>query len=671
MVLIFHAVMASAGTFQPDPPPPSGAPFNISDFATPQCWTIPVFAVRAGVQFTPPYSACGVNGAYAPCVYNYTFLGSGLYTGLPELGGVYIPNAVSSSATPSQFSVSAGGLQYVIIQYTVTTKPLPPPVVPRLGYVLGSFADTQAPTCNYFEIGIIPAFSGPEYFGDWDYIQIPPVPLVLSMVDPIADGLASGTDIVNNPAQVAAATHTVMGVAADSATQVVVRVTGVNVGDTVQLVLSDEDGPTTDASGAGYLSTLPASGITTVNSGGTLNVTAVDAGDGTGIALAVYTAPSDFVRVSDPEDAQSKLRSVSIQATDESTGTTTTQPVSIVRPPVVLVHGIWGQTQDFSGADGGVWQALENQSLFTIFGAPYNFPVAVSSMTPSYIVSPSTVRGSTLGYKFGATTILPAIQNIVTAYKSLALIVAGAPDGGSIAAVQVDVVAHSMGGDVTRTLPGIPGYADQKTYYHGYVHKLITLDTPHQGTPLAPQLLLQTNTQSNGCVRNTLGLFDNRYAFLSVTSKTAGTVSGAVGDLQPASAAIKTMQAATGPPIPTAMIGGLMSTAQLAGAGRSTKALILKALCPTDPMALSLNAATWPSVVGAASDAIVPWASQFDGQTAYSTGANTFQAVHSLGAEALGFGAPSILDQASSAPAEVLMLLNTPVSSTAIFEEKP
>ncbi|HUE10696.1 MAG TPA: hypothetical protein VMQ54_07145, partial [Steroidobacteraceae bacterium] len=90
-----------------------------------------------------------------------------------------------------------------------------------------------------------------------------------------------------------------------------------------------------------------------------------------------------------------------------------------------------------------------------------------------------------------------------------------------------------------------------------------------------------------------------------------------------------------------------------------------------ETMALSLNAATWPSVVGAESDAIVPWASQFDGQTAYSTSANTFQAVHSLGAEALGFGAPSILDQASSAPAEVLILLNTPVSSTAIFEEKP
>jgi uncharacterized repeat protein (TIGR03803 family) len=504
--------------------------------------------------------------------------------------------------------------------------------------------------------------------GDGSVFKISLLPI--SLIDPIADNLENGSDIVSNPTQVAAATHTVEGVAADSATQVVVRVTGVNVGDTVRFVLSDEDGPTTDLTGAGYLSALPSTGETTVNSGGTLNVTAVNAGDGTGIALAVYAAPTDFVRSSNPVDAQSKLRSVSIQATDESTGLASTQTVNIVRPPVALVHGIWGQTVDFSGADGGVWQTLQNQSLFAMFGVAYNTPVAVSSTTPTYISTPSNVSGNTLGFKFGATTILPTIQNIVTAYKSVALIIAGVPNGGSIAAVQVDVVAHSMGGDVTRALLGIPGYADQMTYSLGYVHKLITLDTPHQGSPLASQMLLQGNPPNNACLRNALGRFDNRYAFLSITSKTAGSISGAAGDMQPASAAINTIETVTGPPIPTAMIGGQMSPAQLAGAGQTFKARILKVLCPKDPLALSLNAANWPGVLGTASDAIVPLASQFDGLLSYSTNANTFQAVHSPGAEALGFGAPTILDQASGGPAAVLMLLNTPVSNTAIYEEK-
>jgi hypothetical protein len=488
----------------------------------------------------------------------------------------------------------------------------------------------------------------------------------IALFDPIADHLASGSGLVSDPAQLAAASHLVSGVAADSATQVLVRVMGLSVGDNVQLVLSDEDGPTGDVTGAGYLSALPSNGATTGTSGGTLNVTAVDAGDGTGTAFAVYAAPTDFVRTSDPGDTQSKLRSVSIQATDETTGTTTTESVSIVRPPVAFVHGIWGATEDFSGADGGVWQVLQNQGLFIMFSAAYNIPVAVSSTTPSYSVSPSTVRGNNLGFKFGATTVLPEFENIVTAYKPTALIVAGAPNGGAIAAVQVDVVAHSMGGDVTRALPEISGYADQMTYDQGYVHKLITLDTPHQGSPLAPQFLLP----ANACLRNALGLLDNRYSLVSVTSN-AETLSGAVGDMQPESAAIDSMQAATGPPIPTAMVGGQMSPAQLSGAGKSFKAGVLKALCPGNPLELDLNAASWPSVLGGASDAIVPLASQFDGQTAYSTSANTFQAVHSPGAEALGFGAPTILDQASGAPAEVFRLLNTPVSSAAIFEEKP
>jgi triacylglycerol esterase/lipase EstA (alpha/beta hydrolase family) len=51
----------------------------------------------------------------------------------------------------------------------------------------------------------------------------------------------------------------------------------------------------------------------------------------------------------------------------------------------------------------------------------------------------------------------------------------------SVAAVQADVVAHSMGGDVARTMPTLATFTGQSTYGLGPVHKLITIGTPHRG----------------------------------------------------------------------------------------------------------------------------------------------------------------------------------------------
>lgn len=54
-----------------------------------------------------------------------------------------------------------------------------------------------------------------------------------------------------------------------------------------------------------------------------------------------------------------------------------------------------------------------------------------------------------------------------------------------MAVVQADVVAHSMGGDIARVMPTVTGFANQTNYGLGPVHKLITIGTPHQGSPLA------------------------------------------------------------------------------------------------------------------------------------------------------------------------------------------
>jgi len=277
------------------------------------------------------------------------------------------------------------------------------------------------------------------------------------------------------------------------------------------------------------------------------------------MAFAVYHAPTDFVRTGNNADLTAMLRYLSIKAGDSSTSTSGTQNVTVVRPPVVLVHGIWGDPNDFmSAGGGGAYGALADSQLFyTVAFARYDVPVTVSSSNPAYGSGVLFTKGNTLGFVYGTTVILPRISEVTTDYKI------ANPSGGVIAAVQADVVARSIGGDIARTLPQIPGYADQKTYALGYVHKLITIDTPHQGTPLASAL--HNPNESNSCVQQMLSRV-GRYAFVTVTQSTGIFTNGATGDLQTNSMAILAIHGGS-PIIPTAMIGGQMTSPQLAGAG--------------------------------------------------------------------------------------------------------
>jgi hypothetical protein len=94
-----------------------------------------------------------------------------------------------------------------------------------------------------------------------------------------------------------------------------------------------------------------------------------------------------------------------------------------------------------------------------------------------------------------------------------------------MAAVQFDIVAHSMGGNIVQTWVLLPNFVRDSNYLRGDVHKLITLDTPFLGSPLANRLL-GTNLACKG-------LF--RAAGLSIAG-------GAVSDLVPGSPALMQLQ---------------------------------------------------------------------------------------------------------------------------------
>jgi hypothetical protein len=217
------------------------------------------------------------------------------------------------------------------------------------------------------------------------------------------------------------------------------------------------------------------------------------------------------------------------------------------------------------------------------------------------------------------------------------------------------------------------------------VHKLITIDTPHLGTPVAGQFL----QDDNSCVRNILA-DHGHFAFSSVSSfvLNGGNISGAVGDLQgdgyggALSQALQNIQNPGSHAIPTALIYGVAEQSNLDGLSTSAVSVVIHSFCGVaqqNPLGKALTSSNWAGVFTVVpyapqpSDGIVPLASELDGK-ASSSGLEADGFVHSGGLERLGFTGPSMLptssdeatpaflDELVTVPNYVIQLLNTPVS---------
>jgi hypothetical protein len=190
---------------------------------------------------------------------------------------------------------------------------------------------------------------------------------------------------------------------------------------------------------------------------------------------------------------------------------------------------------------------------------------------------------------------------------------------------------------------------------------MITIGTPHWGSPLAPHLL----DNNNECVRGILATSGSP-SFTSVTFMNGTSTTGGVGDLQgdgfggSLSPALLALQNPIPHPLPTALIQGLESQSQLDGLNSSTVAEAIRIFCFGDYLAAHLTSTGWPEIFNQESDSIVPALSEVAGLTDFT---EVDGVIHSSSAELLGFGPPAELDAAGDIPATVTNLLNTPVTN--------
>jgi len=190
--------------------------------------------------------------------------------------------------------------------------------------------------------------------------------------------------------------------------------------------------------------------------------------DGNYTFLALLWAPSQMPVT--PSVSTFPFVDLTVTATQSSLTPRSTS-VHLLPPPLLLVHGVWSSADE-------AWPAQTG------------FRPWIGPLYPHTLIFP--VDYGSISYK---TFSDAEIQSILL--RSINDALANAAQS-AVAARRVDVVAHSMGGLVTRYFMAHP--PSGTSLPTNPVHMLITIGTPHQGTPLTSTLDL------NASQGNQLGL---------------------------------------------------------------------------------------------------------------------------------------------------------------------
>ena len=216
--------------------------------------------------------------------------------------------------------------------------------------------------------------------------------------------------------------------------------------------------------------------FTLVTTGGRLEQVTGDAGSefqpggvaGDRRVVAVYRPPAYF-------GSNATSQTVFVEFSNPlETGAVGRVSITLERPPLVLVHGQWDSSELWRTTG---FEAAMQASGFRTFNADYR-DWAGASFDPD--ARPQRQ----------VELVQREIENALRVTR----------DAG-IAAAQVDVVAHSMGGLVTRALiqqPACPVslgqlnrsqcYRHVSNFNRGWVRRLVTLGSPHNGSPVGKVL---------------------------------------------------------------------------------------------------------------------------------------------------------------------------------------
>lgn len=460
--------------------PGSGLSFTRND-AAPGTYTITYSAVLG--YATPPsetkvLTAGGTivfTGTYTPLPAVLVAPASLSFTYQQGFVGPISPQTVSVSSTglPLSFSVTVttnGGGNWLVVDRTIGTTPQTLGVGVSATLVSGTFT-------GQIRISAPGASNTPQTIAV-NLTVTPPTPAstTLELVDPTAlpGGILISPTSSTNQTTLANLTSITQGVSADGVTRVVIRF---HTSIRCQVVFTLQNGV------GQQVFNSPDNGFLTALDGTPLlhqDTVQVASYPNRNYVFALYAAPTRFVRPDFPSDSEAAERQVYLIATLIPTSGPVTRsppvPVKIVRPPIMLVHGLWSDASVWDDFDSVLRSSLpcEDSGRFYACRIDYRDSHAAKFAT-------------------SAPTVGWGIRDAIDRFK----------DRRKVAAFQADVIAHSMGGNVVRVLPLCGSvFADCNYDYRaktrnlgfGDVHKLITIGTPHLGSPLANRLFQNRDT---------------------------------------------------------------------------------------------------------------------------------------------------------------------------------
>jgi hypothetical protein len=297
---------------------------------------------------------------------------------------------------------------------------------------LTSFATqvVSLPDMNITELFIQSSTGGSV---EWDFsitnLKFTPAPAVL--VDPVPT-LVGKAGIIQNPAFLSVGGTLVKNVASDGVTQVVVKIRATTVGEQFTLTVhNDLNAVSSNPAQDGAVAVLGSPPT------GQPIITAVSTPSGP-MAFGVYTAPKDFARTSADDGLGTRNGYIWVQSLTNSTFSPVIT-VGIVRPPVFLIHGLWDSDAGWSN-----FSTLTSDPRFYTGKANWGGPLpSIRIVTPPSITLAGTYpSASSVGVAYSAPDVLKQLNDFIYNFKLAT----------QTAAVQADIVAHSMGGLMTKGL---------------------------------------------------------------------------------------------------------------------------------------------------------------------------------------------------------------------------
>ena len=289
-----------------------------------------------------------------------------------------------------------------------------------------------------------------------------------------------------------------IGVSADGVSRILVKVSNKNPSNPVHKVslsLENSSGQSDPAQdGLGYLmvsTVTPDQYSNEANSASLQNI--VDTRRGLKDYYYWYKSPEDFSTNKQNTYHNDSQRRVDLKVKIEYVGGLTIKEqrsIIIVRPPLVFAHGL--------GGDASTWNH-------------FSFDYISSSSVQRFIDDPRYIITKAINIEpnadFRHNARLLVLPNSVAGYKKTVFggrEITSLPDvlksvrKKGYSSVQVDYVAHSMGGCILRVAEHYnrnlfyvdkpKGNIDYTNYGNGLVKKAITLNTPHNGSEIADLL---------------------------------------------------------------------------------------------------------------------------------------------------------------------------------------